>query len=168
MIRDLVNSKNPILAIVSESVTDDNWDYATYVLSKLMKIMNEDTSIQGISANQIGETVRVAVCRTKGKVYQLINPEVNWKFGSKKSLERCLTSKGCYYMRRPLLCKVTWTTADKVVLSKVFTYRSARVVLHEIDHLNGKCIDKLGKYWQFSEQAESIMKKEKAKKCKKS
>lgn len=168
MITELVSHKHPILKTKSRVVTIDDWNKALVIISKLEKIMLDNPNIQGISSNQIGEDLAIVSCRFKDKVQSFINPELVWFIGSKKSLEGCISFKGRYFVKRPLICKVTWFDSEINKVSKIFTYKKARKICHEIDHINGRCINDIGVYWKFTEQAEQIDRRRKEKKCQRS
>lgn len=158
----LVSSRHPVLYQSSEDAVIGS-EESEQIIAKLQQYMKENETCQGVSANQIGIPKRVAVCRYKGEIYILQNPEVEWRFGVKRSLERCLSAKGCFFVKRPLICKVTWYNTDGLQINKIMLYKKARVFLHEIDHLNGICINNAGSYWKYSNTAEQYMAKKKEK-----
>lgn len=133
------------------------------VIRELTDIMLRDATIQGVSAPQIGYSVRIAICRYKGFMQVIQNPVVEWKFGSLRSLERCLSIPDAYFVRRPLICKISWTDIDGNNVSQVMLYKKARVFMHEIDHLNGKCITS-GRLYKYTQAALKLMEKQKKKK----
>lgn len=130
------------------------------VIRELTDIMLRDATIQGVSAPQIGYSVRIAICRYKGFMQVIQNPVVEWKFGSLRSLERCLSIPDAYFVRRPLICKISWTDIDGNNVRRVMLYKKARVFMHEIDHLNGKCITS-GRLYKYTQAALKLMEKKK-------
>lgn len=164
----IVNRKHPILKRKAEVVTEADMSAAINLAENLMKVLEEDKTRQGVSANQIGEYLRVFACKINKQIVVFINPEIIWSKGSKKSNERCLTSEGCYIVKRPRICKVRWIDVNAIEHKKILLYKNARRFCHEVDHLNGLCIHDTGILWKYSKAAEELMRKEKEKKaCKK-
>lgn len=158
----LVSRLHPVLRQQAEDA-DVCSKESEQVIAKLQQFMKENESCQGVSASQLGIPKRIAVCRFKNKIYVIQNPEVKWKFGVRRSLERCLNTRGCYFVKRPLLCKIAWYDTDGLQEQQLMRYKKARIFLHEIDHMSGLCIDNIGKYWQYSVAAERYMAKQKEK-----
>lgn len=158
----LVKSKNPILQSVAEEVAICSKE-SLDTIDKLKTFLNANPKSKGLSAPQIGIALRIAVCYFKGIQYVIQNPVVEWKFGSARSLERCLSSDGAYFVKRPLICKISWINENGTAVEKIMGYKQARVFLHEIDHLNGICISKIGKYYKYTNAALAIMEKQEQK-----
>jgi len=108
------------------------------LISQMQKTMKENDGI-GLAAIQIGVPLRVIVCEVNDKMYSLINPEIV-KLSSETSTfeEGCLSLPGIYgEVERPEKVTVKATNLDgKKVKIKAFDLL-ARVVQHEIDHLDG-------------------------------
>lgn len=106
-----------------------------YWLDKLRK------KVKGaaIAAPQLGDLRRWFIWGT-GLV---INPEITFKgTDMTKTLERCLSFPGLEVpVERPNLVAVTYTDQDGKAVSQVLTGMTATVFQHELDHLNGICID---------------------------
>ena len=154
----LVNIKSRVLCEVAEDAAILTAD-SNKVIRELTDIMLQDATIQGVSAPQIGYPTRIAICRYKGFMQVIQNPIVEWKFGIRCSLERCLSSPDAYFVKRPLICKVSWIDIDGNRISEVMLYKKARIFMHEIDHLNGKCITS-GKLYKYTQAALKLMEKQ--------
>ena len=105
----------------------------------LRKFEQLDGACQGISGIQIGEPYRIALIRYKKnrKPFIMINPEILFTIGEKISNEGCLSEKDKrYYIKRPLIMRVKYFSNNKWK-SRVLFYKKARIVAHEIDHMNG-------------------------------
>lgn len=105
-------------------------------------------TIQGVSANQLNYNVRACLCKVSGKFVLMVNPEVIWQKGSKKSLEGC-ESLGAwrYIVKRSRIGKVVWYTADGIRKTKILLYKEMRRFQHELDHLDGKLLCDCGQEW---------------------
>lgn len=103
----------------------------------------------GLAAPQIGINGRVILVDTEvdrkkkslGKLSCFINPEIIWR--SRETDER---QEGCYstgpirgLVRRPIAVKVRALRPDGKKVERVFENFTARILQHEIDHLNGIC-----------------------------
>jgi len=93
----------------------------------------------GLAANQIGKLVRIIVVKVGNEFVPMINPEITeaWA-GKQKQREGCLSRPGMNPMvARHKKIKVSYETIGSAVTDKKFTKFTARVIQHEIDHLNG-------------------------------
>ncbi len=112
---------------------------------ELRKLLNEmhTTMIAadgvGLAAPQVGYLKQIAIVENDDeKIIHLINPVILERSGSQVGLEGCLSFPGLFGdVERPFYVKVR--AQDK--LGKFFILEAdeylARVILHEIDHLNG-------------------------------
>ena len=101
----------------------------------------------GLAAPQIGEPWRIVLVDTRvtldrkhaGKLECFINPEIVWRTReTDESREGCF-SAGLVWglVRRPVAVKIhAFTTSGKKV-ERVFEGFTARIVQHEVDHLDG-------------------------------
>ena len=93
----------------------------------------------GLSANQIGINARAFAMVHEEKPMVMFNPKVvtvtNEKYLAK---EGCLTWFGLYpKVARPQGVTINWKDKEGQEFSGSFIDMSARIVLHEYDHLNG-------------------------------
>jgi peptide deformylase len=107
-------------------------------ISQMQDIMKKNDGI-GLAAIQIGNPLRVVVCEINDKIYSLINPEIT-KLSSKTSVleEGCLSLPNFYgevERSEKIIVKATNLEGKKIKL-KAFGLL-ARVLQHEIDHLDG-------------------------------
>lgn len=109
--------------------------------------MEMDGHVNGISAIQLGLPYRAALVKFKdGRRLILYNPIVKFKFGFVRSNEGCLSLPGKRYkVWRPLLIKLSYAKLDGELCTDIFTYSKARLIMHEIDHMNGVLICDKGK-----------------------
>lgn len=118
----------------------------------------------GIAASQVGENVRICLCRfnsgTDNEIlFVLVNPEITWKSEDTEVGEEGCLSLSKYYVNvvraknvtvkfldgKALLKggKIASKSGKKLNLSQITLNLSglnARVIQHEIDHLNGVLI----------------------------
>lgn len=99
---------------------------------------------QGISAVQVGYPRQAILLRfKKGKEPVIVfNPILRWKLGSRKSNEGCLSEGNVRYnVRRPILCMVTYYKENGKKITRLYSYRKARIWCHELDHLKGVLLE---------------------------
>lgn len=103
----------------------------------MVKIMKAANGV-GLAAPQIGILERVIVIAPQGKAMVLINPEITHREGESVGEEGCLSIPGLYgdVVRAK---KVTVQALDRKGREVEYDMEgmSARVVQHEIDHLDG-------------------------------
>ena len=132
---------NPILrqkSLPIKKVTDKE----ILLSKKMIKIMNEAPGI-GLAAPQLGELKRIITVNIredeKDNSYALFNPEIIW-YSSKKILmeEGCLSvPKQFAELYRPEKICVKYINQKNKIIEKQINGIEARVVQHEIDHLEG-------------------------------
>ena len=111
----------------------DPWDLA----EALVKIMIENNGM-GLSACQVG--IPYSVFAMIGEPnHVMFNPKIVDVSDQKIELEEgCLSFPGVVApITRPIHVKIRFTGPDGQTTTKKFTGMSARVVQHEMDHLNG-------------------------------
>ncbi|MCL2014240.1 MAG: peptide deformylase [Oscillospiraceae bacterium] len=92
----------------------------------------------GLAAVQVGLLKRVVVIHYEDNIYELVNPEIIEKKGEQTGNEACLSCPGTYgVVTRPAYVKVKAYSRDR----KPFTLKAddlfARIICHELDHLDG-------------------------------
>lgn len=139
-ILDIVTYPTPSLNEVSEKID------LSRLKDKDFKILVEDMKLTmikkdgvGLAAPQIGENIRMIVVNTKDGKLCMINPEISKKSWRKDTDEEgCLSLPGIFCnIRRSknATCKYINPEGKEIILeAKGFL---ARVIQHEIDHLDG-------------------------------
>jgi peptide deformylase len=144
----ILQVNDPILREVCEhvSIVDDE----VKQLVRRMQTANRYADGYGVAAPQIGENKRVIVWNVPSKALvnahdnkirkgSIIDPQViNLSPEQEVAEEGCLSIKGHYFR----VARPKWITlAGLTVEGEITTFRAtgllARVILHEIDHLNG-------------------------------
>jgi peptide deformylase len=101
----------------------------------------EDAFGVGLAANQVGVLHRVLVYRVQQQapLAALVNPEVEWRGGDEEIMEEgCLSIPGIHVdVERPIHVRVRAHDERGEPLLIEATGLEARVIQHEIDHLDG-------------------------------
>ena len=94
----------------------------------------------GLSANQVGIPYRVFVMRTGEKPYAMFNPKVV-DISDKEIYmkEGCLSYPLLFLsVKRPDAVRIRYQTVDGETNTEQFIGMTARIALHEFDHMSGK------------------------------
>ncbi len=111
-----------------------------FITLSLIETMREHYGV-GLAANQVGLDYRVFVMGSTGPDavgYAFWNPEILEVTGEDRFEEGCLTFPGLYLpITRPATVKIKYQDMGGEVREETFSGLSARIVLHEYDHLEG-------------------------------
>ncbi|MBN1324919.1 MAG: peptide deformylase [Alphaproteobacteria bacterium] len=131
-----------------EPVTEITPDISS-LLDEMVKMMNDQNGV-GLAAPQVGILQRFLIMKCKigndkeAKVYKMINPEI-----VEKSMEIVDMEEGCLSVlgsddlpvysnvSRPKYVVIKWTDEKGEQHSNKLSGYAARIVQHEIDHLDG-------------------------------
>lgn len=96
----------------------------------------------GLAANQVGRTFRAILLAAPDKEpIFMINPQIMDWYGEDEMEESCLSIPGIKVnIKRALKVTVRWRNLLGGCKVQKFSNLSARIIQHEIDHLNGKLI----------------------------
>ena len=93
----------------------------------------------GLAANQVGADKRVAVIDAGDGLLVLINPKITNKKGSEIMAEGCLSFPGLELeIKRPAKVEVEYLDKSGQKRKIKVSDLPARVICHEVDHLEGK------------------------------
>lgn len=112
----------------------------------MAKIMREKNGI-GIAAPQVGVSKRIIIIDNNGEDWILINPEIIWVSDLLIDFEEgCLSVPGVFdNIKRPDSIKIKYRNLKGKPVCEKINGLLARVVQHEIDHLEGVLfVDYLG------------------------
>ena len=117
----------------------------TKEVRQLLKDMEETTIAAdglGLAAPQIGQSLRLCLARLNGRLTPLINPQiVNRSAAEELGEEGCLSLPGIWLpVPRAVSIVVTYLNAKGQPQERMLTSMEARIVQHEVDHLEGKLI----------------------------
>ncbi len=137
MIRPLHYLGSPALRRVSDPVSEVTSEVRELV-EDLFETMRANEGV-GLAANQVGESVRVAVVDIgDDDPVVLINPEITHRDGTDVGEEGCLSIPEIFGdVKRALSIGFTTTTLDGNRIELEATELKARAIQHEIDHLDG-------------------------------
>lgn len=139
MILQLVKYPSPLLTTPTQQFDFVNPAYDPYELStELLKVMNEYKGI-GLSANQVGIPYRVFAMRGLEHNFVCFNPKLIHRSEGENLLEEgCLSFPGVNVkIKRANSIRLRFQTPSGGFDTKTFEGLTARVVQHELDHLNG-------------------------------
>lgn len=142
MTRTIVTAPDPILRQRSEDVADPSAEAVRKLLTDLKETCVAADGI-GLAAPQIGVAQRVVVIRLRGHPpYGLVNPEVIWASKGTSALdEGCLSIPNVIVrVTRPTKVRVRALDEGGKQLELRAEDLHAKVIQHEIDHLNGVLI----------------------------
>lgn len=93
----------------------------------------------GLAAPQIGKNIRLAVINSKDGVFCLINPKLTKKsWAHELAQEGCLSIPGVFgQVKRHKKISLIYYDGDGKKIKLTATGLMARVIQHEIDHLDG-------------------------------
>ncbi|MBS7576857.1 MULTISPECIES: peptide deformylase [unclassified Enterococcus] len=137
MIREIVVLPDEGLRQQTEQINE--------ITSETLDLLDDlyDTMISGdgvgIAAPQIGESVKIAMVQLDdGELLELINPKIILATGSDIFVEGCLSIPNMYgTVRRNTKIVVNYLDRDGEQCQIIAEAYLARVIQHEIDHLNG-------------------------------
>jgi peptide deformylase len=104
----------------------------------MAKTMQTEKGV-GLAAPQVGSDLRICTIQAEGKAYVLVNPKIK-SFSRKKDIfeEGCLSFPGKFFpVERPIKVKVQARDIEGKKLKIKADGLFARVLQHEIDHLDG-------------------------------
>jgi len=92
----------------------------------------------GLAAPQLGRSVRLLISAAAGKPRAFFNPEILSAEGEQVAQEGCLSLPGLYGdVKRAAKVRVRFLDEENRVREETFEDLEARVMQHEIDHLDG-------------------------------
>ena len=144
-IRNVVKVGDDLLRKKSKPVR--NFDENLWELLDDMRETMYKNNGMGLAAVQVGVLKRVIIIENNNMFMELINPEIIAMSGTDIEKEGCLSVGSKYeYVKRPM--QVTVRAQDRLGYEFTITGEKylARVLCHEIDHLDGTLfIDKVEK-----------------------
>lgn len=147
----LINNKDPLLHRPSEKVSEEERSNHCKQLQPILGLMADildKNQALGISACQIGFDKAMFIIDVNGERRVCINPEI-----VAANLQMSLFKEGCLsfpglnlVVRRPAAVAVRYFNHYGKEITEKLEELTARVWLHEFDHLNGICFtDRVGK-----------------------
>ncbi|MFH0969590.1 MAG: peptide deformylase [Patescibacteria group bacterium] len=119
-------------------------------LAKNMMAILKEADGAGLAAPQVGKLLRLCVIQNDGEIFALINPKIT-SYSREKEIgeEGCLSFPGKFLLiKRSKKVKVRFLN-EKGVETKLKTDGLlARIIQHEIDHLDGILFIERAKKWK--------------------
>jgi peptide deformylase len=137
---------DPILKQVSEPIELASGlpQDAHTAIKEMTKVLGAAETGLGLAAVQVGVLKRICIYRESkgGPIFTLINPTVIVKDDRQISeYEGCLSFPKFYKrIKRPYSIEVTYKDNNLNTIVKELTGMTARIVLHEMEHMDGKCL----------------------------
>jgi len=138
MIKSIITDKKEL----SKICTMDGWDIRG-VSSDLLETANHlYNECAGLAANQIGFNARIIVVKLAHGFELMVDPKVielsgKFKNGKEGCLSRPETIKKPVNVKRYYKVEIVYANAEGEYIKKTFKNFYARVVQHEMDHLDG-------------------------------
>ncbi len=146
---NIVTVPDPILRKRAKRIMKDEVknEELQRLIDDMVETMEEEKGI-GLAAPQINRSIRLITVAHKDGTLAMINPRVTWKSLRKEcDQEGCLSIPETFGMvKRPKKIRVRFWDRDGNIVKMKAEGLLARVMLHEMDHLDGILfIDKLAK-----------------------
>jgi peptide deformylase len=130
---------DPVLAQESTSVPEVDGSVRR-LIDDMFVVMVEEGG-QGLAAPQVGVLQRIMVLKVDEVEYAFVNPVIAVRDGEEKDEEGCLSIPGVRIeVPRATSLTVEGLDRDGKQVTQEASENLARVVQHELDHLNGKLI----------------------------
>lgn len=135
----LIIAPNSLLTTVCEVVKDGE-DVSSIVRDMMHILINSITGI-GLAAPQAGHLKRIILVLHNGFSVGMINPEIVFFGGIEKNMQEvCLSYPGISKeLKRYTYIKVNYIDEKGNQKNGTFIDLQARIIQHEINHLDGKC-----------------------------
>lgn len=133
MVREICKDE-AFLAQKAELATVDDLGVAQDLLDTL--IAHKDGCV-GMAANMIGINKRIIAFDNEGEYMVMFNPVIVKQAGPYEAEEGCLSLTGTRKAKRFQSIKVQWQNEKFQTRLKTFTYWTAEIIQHEIDHCEG-------------------------------
>ena len=140
MALDLRTFGDPVLKTRAAPV--ETFDESLARLAQEMLATTREQEGVGLAANQVGRLKRILVAAVEDQEYVIVNPTIEERARStEKDLEGCLSIPGIQVeVERPTAVTVSAQDASGAPLRLEASGLLARVLQHEVDHLDGVLI----------------------------
>lgn len=140
MILPIITLPNPILRQRARELSPD--EIKTSAIQKLIFDMKETVGPAGgigLAAPQVGHSLRLIVIALQNRLMALINPEItNFSWRKETAEEGCLSVPQKFgAVKRARAIKVRALNENGEIIKFKAKDLFARVIQHEVDHLNG-------------------------------
>jgi len=134
---EIIKEGNPILRKKSKKVAEITSEIKQLIVD-MAKTMKKAKGI-GLAAPQVGQGIQLCLINTENGHLTLINPKISWKSLRKETEEEgCLSCPDAFgLVKRAKVIYVKALNQDGKSISFRASGLFARVIQHELDHLNG-------------------------------
>lgn len=134
----ILHEPDPFLRRTMKPVADAKADHIQQLVDNMVLTMRKAKGI-GLAATQVGVDARVIVVETKNGALSFINPEiVEHSSQTENGEEGCLSVPGQYgFVKRYRHIRLRYLSLNGEESTLEASGLFARVIQHEIDHLNG-------------------------------
>lgn len=148
-IRPIVLVEKDLEFLHKKSKPVEEFDDRLFALLDDMKDTLSVAEGVGLAAPQVGILKRVVLCQLGEKIVEMVNPEIVNAKGEAVDKEGCLSVTGKYAnVKRPEKITVVYYDRNKNLCKAALKDYEARIVCHEVDHLNGVLITDIGELMQ--------------------
>jgi len=142
MIKEIISSGNPVLRTVSKEVNRITPEIHILIKDMIDTLKASPIRGVGLAAPQVGVNLRVVIVLLKDtkseEIVPLINPQIVSSQGEEEDYEGCLCLPRLYgKVKRYQEVKLKALNERGELLIMVLKGLPARVIQHEIDHLDG-------------------------------
>lgn len=135
-LRNIRTNQEPCLYEKSRVVEKFD-DRLSMLIDDMLETMDQADGA-GLAAPQVGILKRVIVVNTGEATYELVNPKILSASGNVGAMEGCLSFPGKYgYVERAEAVTVAGVDRHGAPVEKQAVDMEARILQHEIDHLDG-------------------------------
>ena len=135
----LVNPEDPILHKVPVPYVFEDHEDTTELFANLMFDRMQELKGMGLAANQVGVNTQFFTMGVDVLRIDVFNPKIVSMSGEVTTEEGCLTYPGIFLqIKRPLNIGVEFQNVKGELVKMNLTGLTARIFLHEYDHLMGK------------------------------
>ena len=140
MALDIRTFGDPVLKTCASPVERFD-DSLSHLVEEMLATMRKHEGV-GLAANQVGRLKRILVAAVEDEEFVLVNPVVEESAGTtEKEPEGCLSIPGIQVeVDRPTAIRVSAQDASGTPLELEASGLLARILQHEIDHLDGVLI----------------------------
>ena len=149
-ILNVITYPNPILKTPCVDIDPFNKELKELV-SAMKRTMKAQKGI-GLAAPQVGISKRICVIDFEGRKLTLINPYIISTHEKEVGVEGCLSIPGLQFkVERALTIQVKYQDEQGEWQEKIESGFFARIIQHEIDHLDGILINEIGTPYEEEE-----------------
>lgn len=133
----ITGADTPVLRTKTKKVSQVTREVLSLI--KDMEATTKKADGLGLAAPQVGTSLRLCIARMNGRLTPLINPEILWKSDEIEVAEEGCLSLPNLWMNVPRSVEITvrYQDAKGAEQERKLKGLDARVVQHEVDHLDG-------------------------------